>query len=680
MSVFDDYSFQYSRPIEASELPEGYFHILPCRLAFSAVDDGVIAQMKNDWTRVVGKDPAASMKDNKALSNFLHVIPECIPSKMAPVLRFATMVGLWDDETDTLATDMGIDMSQHQALVDDLGLAIVSLLKDGSPTSCDYKVNKLYYDTLMKSIQDVGAPVDQHNTILQGFLGLLKSQTVPPLDQVTFEAYKEQRSISSAGIFAISLIPICHNLKVSESEQASVSSFLKIGSLIAGLVNDFESFHKEFEEHTISDSLDVIHNAMAVLMANYNYTEQEASVILREEILSLERQLLADYEAWKASPSPKSSDMRSYMALCIVGVGGSCFCQATSSRYHGLELSTTAEERAKLVGCSNKNYRLNGYPPPAVSNQPPAKPNKNTENPPAEDPNDILAPFEKAAVDQTLAKFIECLRSWISIPDDSASIIEQVANLLFHSTLMVDDIEDDSLLRRGKPAAHVVYGKSQTINSATYLFAKATRDVDQLQQVTSKTAFLDELETLAHGQALDLYWKFQKTCPTISEYLTMVDHKTGGFFRMVVRVMTLESTNGEPCSDLMHLVTLMGRYYQIRDDYMNLTSDEYTGTKGYCEDLSEGKFSFPLIHTLQNSSRPTADMLRGLLLHRDSGHELSVKIKTYIVSEMANAGSLAYTRDTAMKLFDAMMETLERVETKLGPNKRLKALLLWLKL
>ena len=73
-------------------------------------------------------------------------------------------------------------------------------------------------------------------------------------------------------------------------------------------------------------------------------------------------------------------------------------------------------------------------------------------------------------------------------------------------------------------------------------------------------------------------------------------------------------------------------------------------------------------------------MLRGLVFHRENGHDLSRDIKAYILSEMEKAGSLEYTRDTAMKLFDAMMETLEQIETKLGPNKRLKALLLWLKL
>jgi geranylgeranyl diphosphate synthase type 3 len=53
----------------------------------------------------------------------------------------------------------------------------------------------------------------------------------------------------------------------------------------------------------------------------------------------------------------------------------------------------------------------------------------------------------------------------------------------------------------------------------------------------------------------------------------MVDNKTGGFFRMALRLMEIES-GAAPCADLMHLITLMGRYYQIRDDYLNLTSDE----------------------------------------------------------------------------------------------------------
>lgn len=51
------------------------------------------------------------------------------------------------------------------------------------------------------------------------------------------------------------------------------------------------------------------------------------------------------------------------------------------------------------------------------------------------------------------------------------------------------------------------------------------------------------------------------------------------------------------CStDYVPLVNLISLLFQIRDDYMNLQSTEYGDNKGFCEDLTEGKFSFPVIH------------------------------------------------------------------------------------
>lgn len=191
-----------------------------------------------------------------------------------------------------------------------------------------------------------------------------------------------------------------HDLNISQSEQASVFSFIKLGSLIAGLVNDYESFNKEFEEHAVAGSLDVIHNAMAVLMANYGYTEEEARKVLKEEILSLERKLLTQYDAWKGSSSIKSDDMRRYMALCVIGVGGACHVQAISPRYHGLQLSTTAEDRARLVGLNKTNFRLTGYAPPASYRNASDVPTDRRTETAVESRDDILAPFERAPAEQ----------------------------------------------------------------------------------------------------------------------------------------------------------------------------------------------------------------------------------------------------------------------------------------
>lgn len=72
---------------------------------------------------------------------------------------------------------------------------------------------------------------------------------------------------------------------------------------------------------------------------------------------------------------------------------------------------------------------------------------------------------------------------------------------------------------------------------------------------------------------MDLNWTFDRNCPTVSEYLIMIDHKTGGFFRLALQLMRIDA-DAQGNDNLMHLITLMGRYYQIRDDYQNLASEE----------------------------------------------------------------------------------------------------------
>lgn len=51
--------------------------------------------------------------------------------------------------------------------------------------------------------------------------------------------------------------------------------------------------------------------------------------------------------------------------------------------------------------------------------------------------------------------------------------------------------------------------------------------------------------------------------------------ETGALFNMLVRLMAAKTQTTPPVTpDLNHLIILLGRYFQIRDDYMNLTSGE----------------------------------------------------------------------------------------------------------
>lgn len=54
----------------------------------------------------------------------------------------------------------------------------------------------------------------------------------------------------------------------------------------------------------------------------------------------------------------------------------------------------------------------------------------------------------------------------------------------------LDDIEDGSTLRRGKPATHAVYGQAQTINSATFQYINATQEVRKLRSPHAVDIFI----------------------------------------------------------------------------------------------------------------------------------------------------------------------------------------------
>lgn len=103
----------------------------------------------------------------------------------------------------------------------------------------------------------------------------------------------------------------------------------------------------------------------------------------------------------------------------------------------------------------------------------------------------------------------------------------------------------------------------------------------------------------------------------------------------------------------------MGLVFQICDDYLNLSNSTYSQNKGLCEDLTEGKFSFPVIHSIR--SQPDNLQLINILKQRTKDEE----VKRYAISYMESTGSFAYTRKVVMKLRDKALAAIDKIEAGL---------------
>lgn len=106
----------------------------------------------------------------------------------------------------------------------------------------------------------------------------------------------------------------------------------------------------------------------------------------------------------------------------------------------------------------------------------------------------------------------------------------------------------------------------------------------------------------------------------------------------------------------MPLVNLIGIIYQIRDDYQNLSSPEYSHNKGLCEDLTEGKFSFPIIHSIR--ARPENFQLLNILKQKTTDED----VKRYAVTYMESTGSFEYTRKVLSILMERAKKAVEDLD------------------
>ncbi|KAI5793087.1 isoprenoid synthase domain-containing protein [Geopyxis carbonaria] len=258
-------------------------------------------------------------------------------------------------------------------------------------------------------------------------------------------------------------------------------------------------------------------------------------------------------------------------------------------------------------------------------------------------PYDYLLAYPGKDVRQQL---LSAFNIWLQVPEDTLFLWYKTGVL---TSFSVDDVEDNSELRRGVPVAHSIFGVAQTINTANYIYFCALEEVAKLRKPECLQVYtdLEELLNLHRGQGMELFWRDNLRCPTEEEYLEMVSNKTGGLFRLAVKLMQAASTSTQ---DYVPLVNYIGLIFQIRDDYMNLNSSQYHDNKGFCEDLTEGKFSFPIIHSIRQD--PTNMQLVNILKQ----HTTQPEVKRYAVEYMKKTGSFEYTLGVLKSLGDKARE------------------------
>ena len=183
----------------------------------------------------------------------------------------------------------------------------------------------------------------------------------------------------------------------------------------------------------------------------------------------------------------------------------------------------------------------------------------------------------------------------LGVSSSNIELVNILTNDFHNASLVIDDIEDNGTLRRNEPCAHLKYGIPLSINSGYYSIFKSLNQITQnfSQQTSNKIIYY--LHYLHEGQGMDIYYTQNKVIPTLEEYEKMMVYKTGYAFIMNLELLMDKSTNvifRKNYEKVKHILILFSLFFQIRDDYINLTDIDYWREKGFCQDFDEEKISY----------------------------------------------------------------------------------------
>ncbi len=251
--------------------------------------------------------------------------------------------------------------------------------------------------------------------------------------------------------------------------------------------------------------------------------------------------------------------------------------------------------------------------------------------------------------------------------------------------LMQDDIEDDSELRRGKPAAQKIYGWVNALNATnTGHIAMWKMLKDYILQVGSDKGnrlynrFYDMLECTVEGQYIEnTFIHYTKDLNKADEatYFKIVYAKTA--YYTVFGPMVLGAiASGAKDSDLQMLKEIGEKTayaFQIVDDILDLTADEKTFGKKNNGDLFEGKITIPVLHAYKNANREERERMNSTFAkqRKDKTNDEIM----FIRSLMEKYKSIEYAQTMAERYGEEAHKLYDKYKNQL-PNNEYRDVLL----
>ncbi len=228
-----------------------------------------------------------------------------------------------------------------------------------------------------------------------------------------------------------------------------------------------------------------------------------------------------------------------------------------------------------------------------------------------------------------------------------ATIIE-----FFHtSSLLHDDVVDNSQLRRGKKTANNIWGSKASVLVGDYIFSKAFQMLATIDHAPVLSILAQASHTITQGEVEQLM-----NChnPNLAEshYLKIIRCKTAALFSAASQMgPVLTQASQHEIDAMQDFGQHLGCAFQMIDDALDYQSSAETMGKNIGEDLAEGKVTLPVLYALSQTDTKTRSQLKAAIEDGDQALD-------GMVEAIKACGAIEYTCQRAEKEINSAVTAL----------------------
>ena len=241
-----------------------------------------------------------------------------------------------------------------------------------------------------------------------------------------------------------------------------------------------------------------------------------------------------------------------------------------------------------------------------------------------------------------------------------AAIIE----FIHTSTLLHDDVVDESSLRRGRKTANALWGNAPSVLVGDFLYSRSFQLMVELDSMAVMQVLANTTNRIAEGEVLQL---LHVGNPDTSEadYLGVIERKTAVLFSAATRLSALlAGADARTQQALADYGMALGMAFQIADDVLDYTADAAALGKNLGDDLAEGKATLPVIHALAQATTEQRKRLSGII------RDCDVSALPEVVAAIRTSGGLEYSAQVAERYAHAATEADPHSHSCLHRNPR----------